>query len=179
MFETKHIQKYLEEIKPMSFTETVEKIVNYPDKLRLDVNLLQVVFAKLFMPSTVKSDNICWETLDNKIEILSCFKDNFDILYNYLKIVFRDGYYSFAEDLYNTRIVYIFVYLKKQKEINNLYNILIEHCESYTPIFYDFWGNGFHFSPEQPWSFFTQGWDMPEDELYNTNLFDENGEIIK
>ena len=179
MFETKHIQKYLEEITPLSFCEAVGTLSQYPDTVRQDVNLLQAVFAKLLLPGAQKADGLCWKNLDRKIEILSCFREHFDMLYRSLQVVFRDGYYSFAEDLYDTRIVYIFVYLKKRKEIEHLYNILTEHARSFDSVFYDFWGNGFHFAPEQPWAFFRRGWNLSEDEFYQATLFDESGEVIE
>ena len=147
MIQTQNIQKYLKEIEIMPFVEAFEFIGKYPNDVRLDVNILQAVFVKLFMQDIetqklekrysecVIGDRL-WKNYKNKCEIISYFdyKENFDELYNALKIVFKEGYLEFIEKLYDLRIVYIFVHLRKYDEINHLYDILKKHENSYNMI---------------------------------------------
>jgi len=149
------------------------------------LEFIQKIFVKLFQVRDNKfgekyKEGIhgehSYEHWEDKKLYLDYFKDNFELLHNILKDIFEHGYYEFVEKLYDNRIVYIYMFLKKETEIEELYQILSKRCDYYDDIFYDFFGNGNHFGFETPQCHFISGF-FPEFDI--DKLFDENGNIIE
>ena len=164
------IKKYFNELFPLSLEAAFNKLQTYEKSVKNNIDVIQMVFVKFFehkegkdiakYSAYIDTNHYVydWEICENKKELIIFVKNNLSEIMPYLKKIMKNGYYDFSKILFDFRLVYIFCYLKKFKEIYQLEKILhdVAYNKNYY-IFYDCFGYNGKFQPESIQGHFFEG----------------------
>ena len=184
-----NLKKYFDELFPLSLEEAFNKLESYENKIKNNIDVIQMVFIKFFEHKNnqdlnkyvTKTNNYIysWDKCENKLDLINFVNKYITKLMPYFQKIIKSGYYEFSEDLFSLRLVYIFVYLKEFKKIYKLQKILHDRAYNYLGyIFYDYFGNGEYLQPEDVQGYFKQGYYLTKKEFENAKLFDNNANLL-
>ena len=185
------IKKYFNELFPLSLEAAFNKLQTYEKSVKNNIDVIQMVFVKFFehkegkdiakYSAYIDTNHYVydWEICENKKELIIFVKNNLSEIMPYLKKIMKNGYYDFSKILFDFRLVYIFCYLKKFKEIYQLEKILhdVAYNKNYY-IFYDCFGYNGKFQPESIQGHFFEGFVNDKKSFEKKQLFDINGNLL-